>query len=510
MIDSTRHLNPPAGNSIVPVLILWGIVAFGSLGLIISQSITVAPDSRTYLIPWVIAFGVVLAIPVVYLFYRGKFDMFHPLVLPVWIYFLPGYIVGGFILSLGYAEPYYLAFIGDETYNLPLTFLYLIVGFASLILGFSFPFSRHLGRKLGNRLPSWEIPNALVIKAGTVLMILGSLNMLFALYYGVFGYQIRGEESDFGGTISMFTLFWYQGAFLVSLGVFRARTRTWWHYSLLALVFFLAVLSAVINGSRGGFVHLLLPIFAAFLYSGRNIRLRTYFTVSSLIVLLLLIGIIYGTAFRSVKGNEQAVGFTEYIANIPRTVGAIGKEDFSKTLDEGMQTLALRLELVSSLGVVVANYEALQTYEDQYGIENNILVETFTFFVPRVIWREKPVAIQPRKYSELYFDFADNSFTMTPIGDLLRNFGPIGVPIGMLILGSVLGFVYNFFIDGQNFSYWKISTYYLLIATVSYDGFYGSIIPHMLKVLFIAVIGLLIMRALVGRSAPFWENSAKA
>ena len=53
------------------------------------------------------------------------------------------------------------------------------------------------------------------------------------------------------------------------------------------------------------------------------------------------------------------------------------------------------------------------------------------FLIPRVIWKEKPSASDARKYSDLYFNQSDTSFAITPIGDLLRNFGIIGIPIGM-------------------------------------------------------------------------------
>ncbi len=56
-----------------------------------------------------------------------------------------------------------------------------------------------------------------------------------------------------------------------------------------------------------------------------------------------------------------------------------------------------------------------------------------------MIWKEKPSSSDARKYSDLYFNQNDTSFAITPIGDLLRNFGIVGILcIGMLVIGIFL------------------------------------------------------------------------
>ena len=60
--------------------------------------------------------------------------------------------------------------------------------------------------------------------------------------------------------------------------------------------------------------------------------------------------------------------------------------------------------MLSTLAVVVSNYEELAPYEELYGLSDNIWVDLTTFMIPRVIWPDKPVVADPRKYSDLYFD----------------------------------------------------------------------------------------------------------
>jgi hypothetical protein len=164
-----------------------------------------------------------------------------------------------------------------------------------------------------------------------------------------------------------------------------------------------------------------------------------------------------------------------------------------------MANLAERFDGVSSLGVVVSNYEVLAPYEESYGLNNNIWNDTTTFFIPRVVWPEKPVASDPHMFGDLYFNYGDNSFTITPIGDLLRNFGVIGVPLGMFALGLLLRMIYRSLIEGQAVTTWRATLYFMLVVNLSYEGFYGTILPYMFKVGATAVVGIVFVSLLARR-----------
>ena len=177
-------------------------------------------------------------------------------------------------------------------------------------------------------------------------------------------------------------------------------------------------------------------------------------------------------------------------------------------------SLAERIDTLSSVAVVVSNYEKLKPYEESYGLDNNIWKDVSTFFIPRVLWPDKPVASEARKYSDLYFDYAENSFAITPIGDLIRNYGPIGVPIGMFIFGIILRFVYRILIEGQPRRIWRSTLYFMILISVSYEGFYGLLIPFMVKVSITAIVGLVIVysiaRAVGHRTWPVAGLSGEA
>lgn len=474
------------------VLILWSVVALGLVWFVFSLGS--GTGDRLYLIPWCFAVAIVTLAPVVYLIFRNRFDAFHPLVFPVWTYFFPGFAVGGLVLAFGLSQVHYISYIQDEASNLPLTFLYVIVGFLGLVVGFAFPLARRIGEFVGARLPNWELTEGNARMGGLILLAIGLINVAFAFLFGALGYQRSEEASEIGGIIHISTLFWYQASFLLGLYIFRSRDRTGpFTYAILVFLVLTAVVNALLVGSRGGLFHFILPLLFAFLYSGRKIRPKHYFGVGAIITLALIIGVIYGTTFRGLRETQQTVSIDRYVAVIPGTFEKILEDDPTALLRDGFLTLATRIELVSSLAVVVSNYEALAPYEDELGISNNILVETSTFFVPRVVWTDKPISIEPAKYADLYFNYSENSYTMTPIGDLIRNFGPWGIPIGMFILGMLLRCVYVALVDGQGFSYWKLTLYYLLLTSISYDGTFGGIIPNMFKTAVVASVGFVIV-----------------
>jgi len=238
----------------------------------------------------------------------------------------------------------------------------------------------------------------------------------------------------------------------------------------------------------------------AYCLSGRKLSGKQYALGALLVFIALIGGMIYGTTFRSVKESQEQVSIDQYATLVSNTFDKLMDQDPGTILVNGFGALAERIDAVSSLAVVVSNYEALAPYEEAWGINNNIYVDTVTFFIPRVIWPDKPVSIEPSKYADLYFNFSENSFTITPMGDLLRNFGPIGVPLGMILLGIILRVLYASLIEGWKFQFWRATLFYVIFMNaISFEGVYSLIIPLIVKVGLVAFLGLLIVRFFAGR-----------
>ena len=493
--------NPDAVRSdlLRSALIVWGALFAAVLLFMWLGGVFDVAGGYYYLVPWCFATAILLIAPIVYQFVKsGSFDPFHPLIFASWSYLFPGFAIGGFVLALGYSQPYYLSFVVDERYNLPLTFLYVIIGYGALMLGFSIPWGRLAGEKIASRLPVWNWTSEQVLRPAFFLLLIGLGYTIMAFSFGLLGYQRVEEIGRFDGLITVLSSFWYQASFLLWLVIFRSKKLNLAHFAVIAILLATAFGKSAFQGNRGSLISVFTLVAFAYVCSGKKIGPKQTLAGGSLILVALVVGMIYGTTFRSIKLTEERMDMDKYAGVIGDTVTSISDQDFITNLGTGVEALAARLDSITPLAVVVSNYEKLGPYEEAYGISDNIWNETVVFIIPRFIWPEKPVPTSPEKYADLYFNFPNNSFTLTPMGDLLRNFGPWGVPFGMIFLGFLLRVIYSALRENQPFSFARITLFYMLLTSVSYEGSFGLIIPVLFKLGIISVVGILIVRFFAG------------
>jgi hypothetical protein len=377
------------------------------------------------------------------------------------------------------------------------------LGFIGLVMGFFFPLAYKFGRYLSKFMPEGNTDPSTAFLPGFLLLGLGMINTVVGLIIGFIGYQLVEEANSYDGVLFLTTLFWMQATFFLFYVVFKLGKIDVRSVLVVVVVGGTAVARALVAGNRGGLVTMAMPIVLAYVLAGRTFKLKQFLITSTIGFLCILVGMIYGTTFREVKGTEGNIDLGRYAENIGKTFDQVGRNDNFDVLQTGLLSLAERIDSVTPLAVVVSTYEEMEPYEAGYGLDNNIWKDTVSFLIPRIIWNNKPLASEPRKYAALYFDYADNSFTITPFGDLLRNFGVFGVWAGMFLLGCLLRIIYRALIEEQETKLWKATMYFMLVTTVSYESFYGSILPYMVKVFIITVLGLLVVRLLgrkLGRS----------
>ncbi len=485
------------GINLIPILFVWLAVIVLTFVFLIINDDGADSTSQTYLLPWVFLTGAVIAAPSVYLWVKNEFSLINPLVFAAWSYFFPAFFLGGLIFTFRLSDPFYLNFIQDTRTDMPLTFIIIMLGYAGLSVGFLLPWARKIGVKIGDFLPErkWKTEN--MFFPGFVLLALGLFNTIIGYIAGVIGYQRLDEIGQYDGLLFLLTLIWSEASLMLWVVIFRRKKLDFWTAITVLFLFATAFSRVLYGGNRAGFLLIFLSIAFAYLLAGNTINLKKAVIGGVLMVACIFVGMIYGTTFRNVKGTEQQQDMTQYTENILATVETISEKDNMQVLESGFASLLERIEAVSSVAVVVSNYEKLAPYEEGYGLDNNIWKDTATFFIPRVVWQDKPVASEPRKYGDLYFNYGENSFTITPMGDLLRNFGIVGVPLGMFLLGFLLRIIYAALIEKREFSYWRATLFFMLITAVSYESFYGSILPYLAKVAFISIVGLITVHFLI-------------
>lgn len=487
-IHPLRRHKPERGLLAGLVLMLLAAVVAVAALLFTSGSLEAYPN--LYLVPWLFGLALVMAGPMGFLFYKGRFTFVDPLVFATLSYLFPAFFIGGLFFALGLSQPSFTALIQDPTYTLPLTIALVGLGYAGLSAGYLLPLGAKLGSWIGNWLPRAESSPDSQIIPGHLLLFSGVANTVFALILGRFGYQRAVEFTSYDGLIFFTTLFWVQASFLLWLVVFR---RNKWDLTALLIISGLLLTSLtkfLFSGSRGNIIQVFLLVTFAYVLSGRRFTIKQGTVAGILLTIGLTVGMIYGTTFRNVKGTEETQSVDQYAENVFAAVDQVGQSDVFDTLSFGAVNFAERIDILSTLAVVVSNYEQLAPYEEIYGLDNNIWVEMSTFMIPRVIWPDKPVVSDARRYSDLYFDYGGSSYALTPIGDLLRNYGIVGIPIGMFILGLVLRVIYSSLVEGTIPSFWRATLYFMLLTSVSYEGFYGTIIPVLFKIGLTTVVGI--------------------
>ena len=478
------------GSLLIPVLVFFAVVLLGGFLMLVLLDDRTNPFKDVYLLPWTLLLGIVIAIPNFYLIHQGRFHLFNPIVFAAWSYFVPAFFLGGLILASGLSQPFFLVFVEDERTNLPLTLIYVTLGYGGLAFGFLLPYGKKIGDKLSMTLPAWNWKPENVFLPGIVLLIIGVGNSIVAFGFGILGYQKVAEVGAYDGLIFLTTLFWMEASFLLWLSIFKVKKLNFNHKIIIGLLLATSLAKSIFQGNRGSLFGVFIMVTFAFVFSGRRIQTKHWALGSVLLPLVLIAGMIYGTTFRSVKQTEAKVSFEEYSEFVGNALDKLFDQDLTENLAQGISALTERIEGVSSLAVVVSNYEKLEPYEESYGLKNNIVNDSLYFFIPRPLWQNKPVGSEPRKYADLYFNYSENSYTVTPIGDLLRNFGPIGIPLGMMLLGFILRIIYASLVENKDYSIWRTTLYFMLLTGVSYEGFFGTIIPYLIKYGLITIIGL--------------------
>jgi hypothetical protein len=478
-------------RGLLTVSVLLISLAILSVGWLILLDDSAHLFQYPYLIPSIFLLSLVVCIPGVYLVVQRSFELFHPLVYAVWIYFFPAFVLGSLYLATGLHDNY-MGLIPNPEYYLTLTLNYIALGFAGLTLGFAVPLGRRIGEAIARKLPAWDWEVSDIFRPAMFLVIIGELFKLGAFATGNLGFQSTQHVSTYGATLFMVGFLSTMGSFLLWFAIFRTKRLLIHHYLGAVLLLILVAYTMVLGGGRGGLFSSMVLLIGAYVLSGRRVNLRQALFIGLLIAGALLVGIAYGTVFRQIKRNESQVSLQEYLGFGSEAFDQLGRQGLKDNLAVSMDAFFPRIETLSQVAVYVANYEKLHSMESSYGIAD-IWTMTWTAFIPRAIWPNKPYISGSRGLGLLYFNLQGSSPASTPMIDLLRNFGPIGVPLGMALLGVVLRIMYSALIHGQKTSAWRAGGYYLLLTSVSYEGMYGSILPVLIRVCVVFSVGLVLL-----------------
>ncbi len=303
-IDNLSSPTPRRGGLLLPVIVVWSIGLLLAFAFLWVEGGLGNSFRGYYLLPWAVVAGLVVLSPSIYLFYKSRFDPFHPLVFAAWSYIFPAFIVGAVIISFHWVEPYYLAYIDDPEYNLPLSLVYVAIGFLGLMVGFGLPIGRYIAEKIEDRLPQWQWDPGHVWFGGILLLICGIGVNVIGFIQGIMGFQRVTEIGIFDGLLFFLLVLLSEGSILLWLAVFTVKHKSVAYFSVILLLISFIPLKMALMGSRSSLILSVFPIAYAFRYSGRRLGWRNTLIFGSLLSIAVCIGVVYGTSFRNIKGSE--------------------------------------------------------------------------------------------------------------------------------------------------------------------------------------------------------------
>lgn len=476
--------------------------AGAALALLTAVSLSIEPLGPVIatfgMLPLIVVVGMLLAMPFAGQFRRRSLDPFTPATYPVWTYLAPVFVGGSLILWSGWTHQAMRDGLLPEpaTTFYCLAMAYAAVGWGSLLIGY---YSR-LGRSIGARVETW-LPRVdwgptELRRPAAVLLLIGIGCTVAAYRTGLIGYQRQEAAGPYDALLVYAAGLASLAAFLLWHSLFAVRRWTTRERALAAFLILLAPTYLVVTASRAALLTYLFVLAAAYRFAGRPINRRSIAAFVLMGAFSLSAGTAWSTTYRAIKGSEAPISATAAAPTselLRDTVRASGERGLTGTAAFIANNLGQRIEITSSLAVVVANYRRLQRQEEESGIAGNIWRETWTAFVPRALWPGKPVVSDARTYSDVYFGSGETSFAITPMGDLLRNFGPIGIPFGMALLGCGLRASYRSLVASQPLRTPRVALYTAVLMTVSYEAFYGTIMPTVLRVCVLSVAGLLVV-----------------
>lgn len=447
--------------------------------------------------------AIVAVLPFVVSAGNRRHVLFSPVGFASWLHVIPSYVIGGLMLAAGWTPDLYpLIPVPEDT--IPLTLGVVGVGFLSLYAGYWSPWAAALGRRLARLVPDPAWPVSDTVPAAAAMLGVGFLLYLASYTQGIVGYQATSSPQSLTAALALATITTTATAMLLLLYPVvqpdpAARGR---RLAAILLLTAWVVFEFVASGRRGALLQF--SVFAAGVWwcaGSRQISPRRLVGLGAALGTAVLLGMIYGTTLRATLGGEvQNRSVASYAAAAGEAAGVVLDRGVTGNLLYAFTHLGVRIEIVTSIAVVIGNQDRLAPFEPAYGLANNITTSLMSSLIPRFVWPDKPSVSDPRALGELYFGYR-NSYAVTPAADLYRNFGLWGVVVGMACLGLWLRALYGALMENRPPSVMRVTLYLALLTTVSYEGFFGSLVPTLLRTGAIVTVLLVAVHVAVAGTA---------
>ncbi len=444
-------------------------------------------------------FSIVVVLPWIGLFPKGTpFDLFHPLVFGTLTFNLPQIIISALYyldLNIDLHLPQ-VAALQDRYAIFSTSLYYCILGTLGMTAGYFFIVRKPAVLRQGTIL---DRPYSALRPHFYVLLGIGAVSTIVLLLAGI-GTTLSDGRWIFSGVFSMLAYASPIVYFAAWYAFFR-KEKGW----LIPFIFFLIFtgIDFLVSGSRGVPLNVLILILGVRQTLPQRKNFALFAVVWVPVGLIFLIGGFYfGTAIR-----ESSRRFAD--AEGTRNIDVFQILGLSQSLDTGTnsQDTLQRLEDVGNtivlratggliaMSVIVEYADYRKGGEVEYGIDNQIINDFLTSFLPRFLFPERKNIGTSQPIGALYYNNPQNNPGTTWIGDLYRNFGVLGIFPGMFLAGIIYRAIYSFLIEGRPVSPLRGGIYYLLITTtMRFEAQYSLFLPLLIRLLLFLVFLYFILK----------------
>ena len=353
---------------------------------------------------------------------------------------------------------------------MPTAVLYCLLGYLALLAGYFGPWFKGTVQHKVEDVPRGA---AFVFLPG-VLGLVGSFAEVAWTHSRWLGEAFPAIFSSLAQFAPLF-LFSYALCWLLLFSGRATRTLKWvtWGFFVPAAA---AVGLASLTDKSLGMTLAGIPLIALW-YARRRIPWKT------LLVLLLLLVFLVFPFYNTFRLLDQRIAWSGRVA---LTTETILDWDLNKYKKETLQTVKQRLALVNSVAVVIRDVPRWVPYARG----ETIFLPAIAFFVPRVLWPDKPWFTMGRTFAETFrvvhtLD-QDTRIAVTVPGELCWNFDLPGVIFGLALWGIAMRFLYRRYGEGRALDPVRRAIHIVLL--VQFVHFGGGLAPQTVAVLRILVV----------------------
>lgn len=390
--------------------------------------------ARAYSIPFALL-GLIICMGVFFYGYRqGRIDLFE-IVYPLSALYMLHYPIRAlFMLGFPNLTRYLYRFPVNSEIYLSHALLLFDIGFLAFVCGYFWSGGRDLAATIP-KIP-WIGNISGLFWKGVLVYGAGFAAFLILLASGSalrFQWVEGSRNTSFYNSLVFLSELRVVGLYLTWVAYLNQKKPNLFIPYLIVLI---ELLVGVAAGSKQALFQMMIALLFAYHYTNHRITAKAVLLLGTFLLVLFPLVQTYRDIYRHVLGFRPDPHLTEiYELRDDVSLSFSSELSFIGTVQQIMNR-ANQLDYLTTIVYRVPDYIDHQ---------NTLWPTIISGFIPRMLWPDKPTLALGRYMVSVVLGSASRTNApVTNIGEFYLNFGVMGVPIGMFILGAVYRIVYTY------------------------------------------------------------------